>query len=61
MQKALVGVAAGSVAYFLIFKFVIKTSPEDQGFVELSEGFGLDDVVLGGGAFLAGMMASKMV
>lgn len=61
MKKIAVGVAAGAVAYYLLYKFAIKTSEEDQGFVMMSDGFGLDDVVLGGGAFLAGCYASKLV
>ena len=55
-------VAAGAAAYYLLFQFAIKTSEEDPtGFVPLSEGFGLDDIVLGGGTVLAATMISRMV
>lgn len=61
MRRYAVGIGVGAVAYFLLFRFAIKTGPDDQGFVNFSEGFGLDDLILGGGAFLAGCMAADMV
>ena len=60
MKSMLIGAAAGGVAYFLLFRFAIKTSDEDQGFVQLSEGFGLDDIVLGGGSYLIANWVAKM-
>lgn len=61
MKKMLVGVAAGAAAYFLLYKFVIKSSEEDSGFVMLSDGFGMDDVVLGGGSYLLASYVARMV
>lgn len=60
MQKLLVGAAAGAVAYFLLMKYAVKDPESGQGFIPVSDGFGLDDVVLGGGAALAGCWAAKM-
>jgi len=61
MKHLLITVGAGAGAYFLLNMFVIKDSPEDSGFVELSPGFGIDDIVLGGGTALIAMWAAKMV
>lgn len=62
MKQMLIAAAAGGVAYYLLYQFVIKTSEEDTtGFVQLTDGFGLDDIVLGGGTCLLGSMLARMV
>jgi hypothetical protein len=62
MKQIAVAAIAGGVSYYLLYQFVIKTSEEDPtGFVQLSEGFGLDDIVLGGGTCILGAMLARMV
>lgn len=60
MKQMLVAILAGGAAYFLIGKFLIKRE-DGGGFIPLSDGFGLDDIALGGGAALAAMSISKIV
>lgn len=59
-KKMLIGIAAGAAAYWLIGRFLIKKE-DGTGFIPVSDGFGVDDVALGGGAFLGGMLVANMV
>ena len=60
MKQMIVALLAGGAAYYLIGKFLIKRE-DGGGFIPLSEGFGLDDIALGGGSALVAMTVSKMV
>lgn len=59
-KKMIVGAAAGAAAYFLIGKFLIQKE-DGTGFIPVTAGFGVDDVALGGGSFLVGMIVANMV
>jgi len=62
MKSLAIAALAGGVSYYLLYQFVIKTGEDDPtGFVQLSEGFGLDDIVLGGGTCILGAMLARMV
>ena len=61
MKKVIVGGIAAAATYYLVMRFVIKSSPEDQGFIEISDGFGMDDIALGVIPFMVGCAAGRMV
>lgn len=61
MKKMIVGGLGAAVGYYLTMRFVIKASPDGPGFIEISEGFGPDDIALGMIPFFVGMTVAKMV
>lgn len=61
MRKVLVGGAIGVVTYWALGKFAVKREDGSGGFIQVSDGFGMDDVFLGGLPAIAAIWIGAML